>query len=85
MNRLMAEAIDLAIGDVGETLPEYILREKGLAPLRFAIRNVHFPSDQNALEKARYRLKWEELFLLEPVFVKAEICPQPFRRRDSYA
>lgn len=30
MNRLMAEAIDLAIGDVGETLPEYILREKAL-------------------------------------------------------
>ncbi len=70
MNRLMAKAIDLAIGDVGETLPEYILREKGLAPLRFAIRNVHFPSDQNALEKARYRLKWEELFLLQLSLLK---------------
>lgn len=70
MNRLMAEAIDLAIGDVEETLPEYILREKGLAPLRFAVRNVHFPSDQNALEKARYRLKWEELFLLQLSLLK---------------
>ena len=70
MNRLMAEAIDLAIGDVEETLPEYILREKGLAQLRYAIRNVHFPSDQNALEKARYRLKWEELFLLQLSLLK---------------
>lgn len=70
MNRLIAEAIDLAIGDVEETLPEYILREKGLVPLKYAIRNVHFPSDQNALEKARYRLKWEELFLLQLSLLK---------------
>lgn len=70
MNRLMAEAIDLAIGDVEETLPEYVLREKGLVPLRYAIRNVHFPSDQLALDKARYRLKWEELFLLQLSLLK---------------
>ncbi len=70
MNRLMAEAIDLAISDVEETLPEYILREKGLVPLKYAIRNVHFPADQTALEKARYRLKWEELFLLQLSLLK---------------
>lgn len=78
MNRLIAEAIDLAIGDVEETLPEYILREKGLVPLKYAIRNVHFPSDQNALEKARYRLKWEELFLLQLSLLK-----QKYVRRRS--
>lgn len=70
MNRLMAEAIDMAISDVEETLPEYILREKTLVPLKYAIRNVHFPADQAALEKARYRLKWEELFLLQLSLLK---------------
>ena len=70
MNKLMAEAIDLAIGDIEETLPEYILREKGLVPLRFAIRNIHFPADTEALSKARYRLKWEELFLLQLSLLK---------------
>lgn len=70
MNRLMAAAIDYAIGDLEETLPEYVLREKGLVPLRYAVRNVHFPSDQSALEKARYRLKWEELFLLQLSLLK---------------
>ncbi len=78
MNRLMAEALDLAVGDVEETLPEYVLKEKGLVPLRFAIRNVHFPSDQMALEKARYRLKWEELFLLQLSLLK-----QKYVRRRS--
>ena len=70
MNKLMAEAIELAIGDVEETLPEYILKEKGLVPLKYAIRNIHFPSDQAALSKAQYRLKWEELFLLQLSLLK---------------
>ena len=70
MNKLMAEAIDLAIGDVRETLPEYILKEKGLVPLRYAIRNIHFPTDETALAKAQYRLKWEELFLLQLSLLK---------------
>lgn len=70
MNKLMAEAINMAIGDVQETLPEYILREKGLVPLKFALRNIHFPSDQAALSKAQYRLKWEELFLLQLSLLK---------------
>ena len=70
MNKLMAEAIDMAIGDVQETLPEYILREKGLVPLKYALRNIHFPSDQSALSKAQYRLKWEELFLLQLSLLK---------------
>lgn len=70
MNKLMSTAIEYAIGDLEETLPEYILREKGLAPIRFAIRNIHFPSDQTALAKAQYRLKWEELFLLQLSLVK---------------
>lgn len=70
MNKLVAEAIDLAIGDVEETLPEYVLKEKGLVPLKYAIRNIHFPADQNALSRARYRLKWEELFLLQLSLLK---------------
>ena len=70
MNKRMAEAIDLAIGDVEETLPEYILKEKGLVPLKYAVRNIHFPSDPTALSKAQYRLKWEELFLLQLSLLK---------------
>ena len=70
MNKLMAEAIDLAIGEIQETLPEYILREKGLVPLKYAIRNIHFPVDAAALAKAQYRLKWEELFLLQLSLLK---------------
>lgn len=70
LNKLMAEAIDMAIGDVEETLPEYVMKEKGLVPLKYAIRNIHFPVDSTALSKAQYRLKWEELFLLQLSLLK---------------
>ena len=70
MGKLLASALNLALPDVTETLPDYILREKGLVPLRWALRNIHFPTDQNALSKATYRLKFEELFYLQLSLLK---------------
>ena len=70
MNRLMASALSACLEEVDETLPDYILQEKGLVPLKYALRNIHFPQDSNALEKASYRLKFEELFLLQLSLLK---------------
>ncbi len=79
MVRLISTAMEYALGSLEETLPEYVIKEKGLVPLRFAIRNIHFPSDQNALFKAQYRLKWEELFLLQLALLKQKYI----RRRND--
>ncbi len=65
MNRLMGLALDRCLGEIPESLPDHIIREKGLVPLRYALRNIHFPSDATALAKATYRLKFEELFYLQ--------------------
>ncbi len=70
MNRLMSTALAEVLPAVQETLPDYVLREKGLAPLTFALRQIHFPQDQDALAKASYRLKFEELFLLQLSLLK---------------
>ena len=70
MGRLMGAALNLALPDVRETLPDYIMKEKGLVPLRWALRTIHFPTDQNALSKATYRLKFEELFYLQLSLLK---------------
>ena len=70
MNKLMEAALTKCLGDVEESLPEYILREYGLVPIHFALRNIHFPKDVNALEKAKYRLKFEELFYLQLALLK---------------
>ena len=70
MCKLVASALDLVLPTLEETLPDYILKEKGLVPLSYALRQIHFPVDQNALAKATYRLKFEELFYLQLSLLK---------------
>ena len=70
MNKLMGTALHLCLPEIRETLPDYVLQEKGLASLPFALLNIHFPSDAYALKKAVYRLKFEELFLLQLALLK---------------
>ncbi|MBR6882112.1 MAG: ATP-dependent DNA helicase RecG, partial [Bacteroidales bacterium] len=70
MCKLVASALDLVLPTLEETLPDYIIREKGLVSLSFALRQIHFPVDQNALAKATYRLKFEELFYLQLSLLK---------------
>jgi ATP-dependent DNA helicase RecG len=70
MNRLQAAALSACLPEIEETLPEYILREKDLVPLRFALRNIHFPQDADSLAKATCRLKFEELFFLQLSLLK---------------
>ena len=70
MNKLMETALNKALGAVEESLPEYIMRQCGLVPIHFALRNIHFPKDMVSLEKAKYRLKFEELFYLQLSLLK---------------
>ena len=70
MVRMMSAALAEVLPTVQETLPEYVLKEKGLVPLTYALRQIHFPQDQQALGKASYRLKFEELFLLQLSLLK---------------
>jgi ATP-dependent DNA helicase RecG len=48
-----------------ETLPDYILTRYRLMGLQQALLKIHFPSDGSELEKARHRLKFEELFYIQ--------------------
>ena len=70
MNKMVDAALNKALGDFEESLPEYVIRQCGLVPLHFAIRNIHFPQDAAALEKSKYRLKFEELFYLQLSLLK---------------
>jgi ATP-dependent DNA helicase RecG len=48
-----------------ETLPDYIVSKYNLMELHDALNKIHFPSNPAELEKARYRLKFEELFFIQ--------------------
>ena len=70
MNRLQAAALSQCLPQIEETLPDYVLHEKGLCPIRYALHNIHFPESQEALAKATFRLKFEELFFLQLSLLK---------------
>lgn len=64
------EALIAVLPSVSETLPEQIVNRLGLIPIREALINVHQPQSVEALQRARYRLKFEELFYLQLNIVK---------------
>ena len=70
MTKIMTAAVEKGLPCMEETLPEYIMKQAGLVPLHFAIRNIHFPKDMMSLEKSKYRLKFEELFFLQLSLLK---------------
>ncbi|MFZ2899266.1 MAG: ATP-dependent DNA helicase RecG [Saprospiraceae bacterium] len=64
--RLLIELFQkLQPADLPENLPDYLLEKLRLPPRAAAIRAIHFPKNQEELEAARKRLKFEELFLLQ--------------------
>ena len=61
---LARRCVDECAGQMEEVLPGPLRREHALAAAEFACRNIHFPRDEEALELARRRLIFEELFYL---------------------
>ena len=80
MNKIMEAALDKGLVQEKETLPEWLVKQHGLVPLHFALRNIHFPNDMQSLEKAKYRLKFEELFMLQLSLLKQKYV----RSRDVH-
>lgn len=63
-NKLFEKLINtiLAQMNIKENLPQDILDKYKLVSLDSAIRSIHFPENKNMLEKAKTRLKFQELF-----------------------
>ena len=70
MCKIQSAALALCLPEITESLPDYIIKELALCPLAYALKNIHFPSDAYALEKAQRRLKFEELFFLQLSLLK---------------
>jgi ATP-dependent DNA helicase RecG len=50
---------------LAETLPLYLVSQYKLMELHDALHKIHFPANPDELEKARHRLKFEELFYIQ--------------------
>ena len=58
----LAESGRLAVPEV---IPEGVRQQYGLLPRLQACRQIHYPEDRQQVEKARYRLAFEELYLIQ--------------------
>lgn len=70
VRKAVRAALDACLDGIEETLPQHILNEYGLIPLREAIAEVHFPKDTETLGKARRRLAFEDAAVLTIVLEK---------------
>ena len=61
---LTQQAVGTCAQDMPETLPRGVRLDHELAQAEFSYRNIHFPESFEALELARRRLTFEELFYL---------------------
>ena len=59
--QIVCNAWRLAGPQIREPLPAALRERYGLMPLREALYNIHFPQSPEALRRAQYRLKFDEL------------------------
>ena len=66
----MHNLIDILKDELTESLSNKILSELKLTSLKKSFSNVHFPKNDIDLAKARFRLKFEELFFIQVQLLK---------------
>ena len=69
----LQELLQQVYENIQESLSEDILENLGLISKKEAILNIHFPSSPEMLKKARYRLKFEELFFIQLLLIRKKI------------
>ena len=71
---LCAEALETTRGSLTEFLSPEFRRAYRLCERNYAVQNIHFPLNAEALELARRRLAFEELFLLQLGLLRLRAC-----------
>lgn len=78
--KIMQGVLRATVGSIKETLPEYLLRNYGFISKKEALISIHFPTDATLLNKARARLKFEELF-----WIQLKLLSERSIQREAYA
>ena len=63
--RMVGDLLKIALPQVTETLSPALIQQYALLDKATALQQIHFPQSPELLEKARFRLKFEELFYIQ--------------------
>ena len=87
LSRAIRQGLDECADILPDCLPDYVRQTHGLCRVNYAYENIHFPESPEALDIARRRLAFEELFffaiglkLLR--FRRETVSVEPFRPVD---
>jgi len=78
---VIRNALEYAKDGLEDILPDHIKEKYHLADLQFSIKNIHFPENDIAFLKARERLVFEELLILQLALMSVK----SYRETDSSA
>ena len=90
INKMMQQLFQETQAKFSETMPDYLTAELKLIPKNAALFNIHFPKSADALAKAQFRLKFEELFYIQLQLItknlirKHKIKGHPFAKVGNY-
>ena len=70
LRKAIYNAIQLYKDSIKDILPEYLREKYDLLDKKTAIEQIHFPENQELLEKARFSLIFEELFIVQLKMVR---------------
>jgi len=80
MASLVNEAMRLCANEIAEFLPTDALSELGLPTLSYTLENIHKPESMNALENAKRRLVFDELYLM---FLSLSLSGAKLKRENT--
>lgn len=73
IQKLVMQVLKSSFGKIPETLPGWFISKMNLMPLNDALLNIHFPTGPEALRKAEYRLKFEELLYIQLAILRMKV------------
>ena len=65
LKNIISNGLKIVDNSLEETLPEYLIKEYSLIDINRAIQNIHFPESFEEYNKARKRLVFEELLVMQ--------------------
>jgi len=79
LSKIIQNALNQFLRIISETLSAELLQAANLISLAESLLNVHVPKDQQILNRAVFRLKFEELF-----FIQLFLCRQNLLHKKTY-
>jgi ATP-dependent DNA helicase RecG len=73
IGNIQRELLSIALPQIKETLPPYLIERYRLLSKAEAVRNKHFPDSAEMLKLADFRLKFEELFYIQLRILKLRL------------